>query len=143
MIERPHPNIVVIYEWFNSTDTSNTYIISELAPIGDLYEVVRQFNSNGEAVWRPLKPQYCRHLIRGIARGLQHMFSLGISHGDIKLENILIDWYKPEANTPQDYRISRFMRMVPKLTDFNSSKIGIPGGKTIYIKKVPLLINFI
>ena len=130
-MEKPHRNISRCIDRFSNHDLTSHYIISEFAPIGDLFRVLHRLSPDGqEIVWQPLKPQYCRHFIRGIANGISHLHSLGISHGDLKLENILVGWRQPPLNPQyESYRISQFMSMVPKLTDFNNSDMGIPGRK--------------
>ena len=78
-----HQNIIDYKERFKSKDCKINYLVSELAPLGDLFEVLQRINHQGQRVWLPLRPKYCRHFIKGIALGVQHLFSLGVSHGDI------------------------------------------------------------
>ena len=127
LIQSPHQNILRFIEVFSSEDDFGHYFVSELAPIGDLDSVLNEVNAAGDMVWYPLKPLYARHLILGVANGVQHLLSLGICHGDIKLENILIFW--SQQTFGYDYRLSRFIRMVPKLCDFTNSEMGEPGSK--------------
>ena len=127
LIQSPHQNILHFIEMFSSADDIAHYIVSELAPIGDLDSLLTQENEAGDVVQYPLKPLYARHLIRGVANGVQHLLSLGICHGDIKLENILMFWN--QQNFGNDYRLNRFIRMVPKLCDFSNSASGEPGSE--------------
>ena len=117
----PHINILTFFERFGTSDFSLSYIVMEEAS-GDLFNLVKD-KSQGKDIWVAILPQYARHLIHGIASGVQHLFSLGISHGDIKLENVMIV-YEAGHFGPKDY-----MKMIPKLIDFNNSKMGQPGGK--------------
>ena len=125
-MQSPHQNILRFIEVFSSPTNIIHYYVSELAPIGDLDSYLTQENEAGDEVWYPLKPLYARHLIRGVAQGVQHLLTLGLCHGDIKLENILLFW--SQENFGNDYRLNRFIRMLPKLCDFSNSEWGEPGG---------------
>ena len=118
----PHNNIIRFIGRFGRNDLTLSFIVMELAA-GDLYQLLQE-TIQGQSIWVALLPQYCRHLIQGIARGVQHLFSLGISHGDIKLENVLVT-YAQGSTGAKDY-----MHIIPKLNDFNNSKMEPPGSKS-------------
>ena len=92
MQEIDHPNIVKFIESFQCDDI--IYIVTEYCPNGDLLDYVnRSFNT--------INPDY----LQGILSALSYLHKRGISHGDIKLENVVID-----------------KNNVPKLIDFGFVK---------------------
>ena len=97
----------------------------EKSPIGDMFKIVFE-QVNGQWQWMALQEPYARHLIRGIASGVDHLASLGIAHGDLKIENILMFWTNGQAVAGTDAQ--RILAMTPKLTDFNNSARGPPNG---------------
>lgn len=60
-----------------------TFIVLELVPDGDLYSYL-QPNAPG------LKELEARQIMRDIASAMQYMHKLGLVHGDLKPENVLI-----------------------------------------------------
>ena len=132
-MNNPHPNILRFIERFRSRDHLMHYIVMDLVPLGDLFLLLQETNGQGDQIWKPVKPQYCRHLIKGVALGLKHLFSLGIGHGDLKLENILISSIGGEDISRSDY-----FKMVPKLIDFNNSIMVEPGSKSLILITFPI-----
>jgi calcium-dependent protein kinase len=76
-----HPNIIKIYEFFS--DAVNYYIVNEYCSEGDLHLKIQNFNHLTEDV--------VKNLMKQIFSAVAYLHSKGIIHGDLKLENILID----------------------------------------------------
>lgn len=74
-----HPNIVSLHEVFHSN--SKVYAVLELATGGDLFDRIK---TRG----------YCREkhgktIVRMVLSGVDYLHSVGITHRDLKLENLL------------------------------------------------------
>ncbi|CAG2111351.1 unnamed protein product [Medioppia subpectinata] len=119
-----HPNIIEFYDCFQGPMT--TYIVMEFGPIGDLHSQLRIVNNAQQLAWVPLQSVFARHVIRGVAEGVRHLFSLNIIHGDIKPENVMLFW-GPAALPINDRRV----HWVPKLTDFSNSRADPYGGEIL------------
>ena len=76
-----HPNIIKIYEFFS--DNINFYIVMEYLSQGDLFSFI--------SASRFLKEKVICSIIKQIMSAVAYLHSKNIIHGDIKLENILID----------------------------------------------------
>jgi serine/threonine protein kinase len=76
-----HPNIIRILEVFESK--AEIFIVTEHAPGGDLLTSLKDRGVFKEADWAVKLVQ--------LAKALEYLDSQGIIHGDIKLENILLD----------------------------------------------------
>jgi serine/threonine protein kinase len=90
-----HPNIVSIYSILQSSNA--IYILMEYAPNG----TIGHFISRNGAI----KESQCKPMFKQILEGVHYMHSYGMSHRDIKVENILLTH-----------------KFKPKLTDFSYSK---------------------
>lgn len=91
-----HPNIIKLYEFFDITNDLNEeyfVLITEYCENGDLLEFIQEKDFQNE--------EEKKKVILGIAKSIQYLHNRGISHGDIKPENILLDY-----------------NMNPKLCDF-------------------------
>ncbi|WP_182865184.1 serine/threonine-protein kinase [Rhodopirellula sp. JC639] len=75
-----HPNIVSIYDVVS--DPRNPFLVMEFVEGQTLRELVRLRGK--------LPPKLALQLIHEIASGLAHAASMGISHRDLKLSNVLI-----------------------------------------------------
>lgn len=75
-----HPNIVRMYNYFS--DEKRIYLILELVRGGDLYTALK-------LVKRMDEPRAFRY-VRDTARALDFCHKQGITHRDVKLENLLI-----------------------------------------------------
>ena len=67
----------------NGNQIQILYIVLELWSNGELFEIIAEGGATTE--------EFARYLFRQIIDALEHMHTLGISHRDIKLENILLD----------------------------------------------------
>jgi calcium-dependent protein kinase len=110
-----HPNIIKIYEFFS--DDINYYIITEYSEEGDLYGKIVKISYFNERV-------VC-NIMKQIFSAVAYLHSKNIIHGDLKLENILIDSsaYKmyPNSAAEENFDI--------KLIDFGCSHFFSRDGK--------------
>lgn len=110
---RQHPNFVRLFAvaWEEQAGNGGETVVTPVlvqgyATHGDLSGFLRAKSVEG-VLTRQLKMQ----LITGVAEGLQTLHSLGVVHGDVKCENILVSW---------DATSKKF---VPKISDFGFSII--------------------
>ncbi|KAK3823449.1 MAG: kinase-like domain-containing protein [Benniella sp.] len=75
-----HPNCISLVDWFETENS--VYLIMELAEGGDLSDRLSRkvFEWEGEAA----------RLVREILLGVEYLHSIGIVHGDLRLENVLL-----------------------------------------------------
>ncbi|KAJ5777084.1 hypothetical protein N7520_000330 [Penicillium odoratum] len=75
-----HPNLLCLKDTFDESDAA--YLVMELAPEGELFNLIvsKQKLSESET----------RHLFRQLFEGLKYLHERGIVHRDIKPENILL-----------------------------------------------------
>lgn len=92
-----HPGIVEMYDLLS--DDLNYYIIMEFCPNGELFQYIidKQHLSESEA----------QPIFRQILETLEYIHSMGISHRDMKPENLLID--KVGHIKISDFGLSRFL----------------------------------
>ena len=76
-----HPNIIKLYEFY--TDYDNYYLINEYCSEGGLDEKIDEIKVIPECVVKVLMIQICR--------AVAYLYSRKIIHGDLKLENIMVD----------------------------------------------------
>ena len=109
-----HPNIIKVYEYFDYKD--NIYIINELAPDGNLFNLIE----DKHFLCEPLALKILQQILSAVS----YLHSENVVHGDIKPENIMIDNYhkctfsnkkNPNANDLKGFDI--------KLIDFGTSRI--------------------
>ena len=96
-----HPNIIKVFEFFS--DESNIYIVKEYFNEGDLFSNLMKLDMNESLI--------CS-IMRQIFSAVSYLHSKKVLHGDLKLENILIET-QPIIDSYVDI----------KLTDFGCSKI--------------------
>ena len=84
-----HPNIIKIYECFD--DNENVYIISEYCDEGDLLGKMEEMHSMNEIVVKFLMGQ--------ILNAISYLHSNRVFHGDIKLENVMLNKATNEGNS--------------------------------------------
>lgn len=93
-----HPNIVSLKSFYEDID--NYYLVMEFVPGGDLMDFV---TANG-----PLEEVAAQVVTKQILQGINYVHKLGISHRDLKPDNILIMQDDP---------------VTVKITDFGLAKI--------------------
>lgn len=93
-----HPNIVRLKSFYE--DVENYYLVMELVPGGDLMDFVAANGAIGEDATQVITKQ--------ILDGIAYVHKLGISHRDLKPDNILIMQDDP---------------IIVKITDFGLAKI--------------------
>lgn len=93
-----HPNIVSLKGFYEDAD--NYYIIMELVPGGDLMGFVEDFGPVGEEATKVITTQ--------ILEGINYVHQLGISHRDLKPDNILIMQDEPILVKITDFGLAKF-----------------------------------
>jgi len=91
MLQLNHPNIVKLYEFSEKGVISKSsgkevpvlYLIFELISGGEIFDYV--------AVGGRFSDQLCRFYFKQLIDALEHLYSKGYAHRDIKAENILLD----------------------------------------------------
>lgn len=108
---RQHPNFIRLFgvAWHEHTGDEGERIVTpvlvqDYATHGDLLGFLRA-KSTENVLTREMKTQF----ITGVAEGLQALHVLGVIHGDVKCENILVSWDASQKT------------FVPKLSDFGFS----------------------
>ncbi|KAJ6106732.1 hypothetical protein N7512_010249 [Penicillium capsulatum] len=75
-----HPNLLCLKDTFDEND--GAYLILELAPEGELFNLI--------VAKQKLSESETRHVFRQLLEGLKYLHERGIVHRDIKPENILV-----------------------------------------------------
>ena len=73
-------HLVKLYSWF--CDADRIYLVMELCPHGDLYQLKQRYGL--------LRENDAKFLVRQVLLGLKFLHSKGIVHRDLKLANLLI-----------------------------------------------------
>jgi calcium-dependent protein kinase len=102
-----HPNVIKVYESY--IDSANFYLVTEYYSEGDLYEHLMKMKNMNESVAKTIMFQ--------IISAVAFLHNNNIIHGDLKLENIMIDSFL--KRTPGANKLSYDI----KLIDFGCSKI--------------------
>ena len=89
-----HPYVVHLYETIATEE--QIYMILELAEGGEVYSKVNAYG--------PIKEREAKRIIKMVLEGVQYLHQCGITHRDLKLENLL---YK-HATKKSDILISDF-----------------------------------
>ena len=112
-----HPHIIKLYEFY--IDDYNYYLINEYCTEGDLSEKMVKLKS--------LPEQIVKILMAQIFNAVLYLNNKGIIHGDLKLENILVDSYlEYGANNPKEKNnfISSLMQDAKDIKNYlNSFKL--------------------
>jgi serine/threonine protein kinase len=109
-----HPHIIKLYEFY--IDEYNYYLINEFCTEGDLSEKMVKLKS--------LPEQIVKILMAQIFNAVLYLNNKGIIHGDLKLENILVDSYlEYGANNPKEKNnfISSLMQDAKDIKNYLSS----------------------
>ena len=94
-----HPHIIKIYEFYK--DEENYYLINEYCTEGDLSEKMMKLKKLPEPIVKILMAQ--------IFSAVLYLNNRGIIHGDLKLENILVDSYLDDGNIQSENKKSNFI----------------------------------
>lgn len=97
-----HPNIVKIYEFYNSKD--NFYLVTEYCKEGELFDYITKFG--------PFKEKQASYIMYQIISAVFFCHSSKILHRDLKPENILIESIRKSDN---------YLNV--KVIDFGTAKI--------------------
>ena len=87
-----HPHVIKIYEFYR--DDKNYYLINEYCTEGDLSEKMIKLKKLPEPIVKILMAQ--------IFSAVLYLNNKGIIHGDLKLENILVDSYLDDGNIQKE-----------------------------------------
>lgn len=93
-----HPNIVELKAFYEDLD--NYYIVMELVPGGDLMDFVAANGAIGEDATQVITKQ--------ILEGIAYVHKMGISHRDLKPDNILIAQDDPILVKITDFGLAKF-----------------------------------
>ncbi|KAK6200488.1 kinase-like domain-containing protein [Scheffersomyces amazonensis] len=96
--ELDHPNIVALKAFYEDMD--NYYIVMELVPGGDLMDFVAANGAIGEEATQVITKQ--------ILEGIKYVHNKGISHRDLKPDNILIMQDDPILVKITDFGLAKF-----------------------------------
>lgn len=110
-----HPNIIKIYEFF--VDKINFYIVMEYLDQGDLFALISKS--------RILKESVVCSIIKQIMSAIAYLHSKNIIHGDIKLENILIETIHREK-TDKEYSTNNTHLTITSIhdnLDYNNKEV--------------------
>ena len=92
MKDLDHPHVIKIYEFYR--DDKNYYLINEYCTEGDLSEKMIKLKQLPEPIVKILMAQ--------IFSAVLYLNNQGIIHGDLKLENILVDSYLDDGNIQKE-----------------------------------------
>jgi len=81
--ESNHPNIVTFVDAKHDAPNNCINIVSELCAGGTLLDLLEKYNGK-------LSEAQIVHVLIDVCNGLKHMHDKGITHRDIKVENILL-----------------------------------------------------
>ena len=94
-----HPHIIKLYEFY--IDENNYYLINEFCTEGDLSEKMCKLKSLPEPIVKIIMAQ--------IFTAVLYLNNRGIIHGDLKLENILVDSYLDDGNLNEQKEKTNFI----------------------------------
>ncbi|EGG22862.1 putative protein serine/threonine kinase [Cavenderia fasciculata] len=94
-----HPNIVKMYEYFESTD--KIYLVVELVTGGPLFDKIMEKKSFTE--------KEARTIVKQLLESLQYLHSMGIVHRDLKPENLLLKNESDLTIALSDFGLSKIL----------------------------------
>ena len=94
-----HPHIIKLFEFY--IDEYNYYLINEFCTEGDLSEKMCKLKSLPETIVKVIMVQ--------IFNAVLYLNNRGIIHGDLKLENILVDSYLDDGNKNKEKEKTNFI----------------------------------
>lgn len=120
--ELQHPNIIQLFESFENQQ-GNSYISTEFAKFGDLYNLIQTHG--------PMSETLSRTLFLQLLAGVSHIHSKLLAHLDLKVENLLIDENFNLRIT--DFDLSQSLKDDPS-SYRSSGKRGTPGWRAPEVK---------
>ena len=87
-----HPHIIKMFEFY--IDENNYYLVNEFCSEGDLNEKMHKIKFVSEYI--------CKLLMFQIFNAVRYLHSKKVIHGDLKLENIMVDFILEEQNLKND-----------------------------------------
>jgi calcium-dependent protein kinase len=112
--ELDHPNILKIYEFFNSQN--ELYIVSEMLTGGELFKRIIEEKHFSEKV--------AAHIMKQLLSAIQFCHSNNIIHRDLKPENILIESFEERKKEFFTIRVIDFGTSEHKKNKMLEEKIG-------------------
>ncbi|XP_037079891.1 serine/threonine-protein kinase ULK3-like isoform X2 [Pollicipes pollicipes] len=94
-----HPNVVRLYDF--GCDRHYVYIVMELCAGGDLSRLIR--------ARRRLPESVCRQFLRQLSLAMQYLHSRGISHMDLKPQNLLLTTDTPPTLKVADFGFAKYL----------------------------------
>ena len=105
-----------LIEYNEDKDKKYKYIIFELCSKGDLYDYIKSTESG-------LRENNCKILFYKILKAIQALHQMGISHNNIKAQNILLDGENFDIKI-SDLRVSSFSKNVNGKTILKTKRVG-------------------
>ena len=128
-----HPHIIKLYEFY--IDEYNYYLINEFCTEGDLSEKMYKLKSLPEPIVKIIMAQ--------IFTAVLYLNNRGIIHGDLKLENILVDSYLDDGgnkNFKQKEKTNFISSLIQDAKNIKNylSQIKIKRSSTNFFNKIKL-----
>ena len=105
-----------LIEYNEDKDKKNKYIIFELCSKGDLYDYIKSTESG-------LRENNCKILFYKILKAIQALHQMGISHNNIKAQNILLDGENFDIKI-SDLRVSSFSKNINGKKILKTKRVG-------------------
>jgi len=106
-----HPNIMKLFEFYSDDDSF--YLINEFCSEGDLSEKLAKVGRFNEKIVKLLMFQ--------IFSAVLYLHSNNVIHGDLKLENVMVDNIVFHENSSSDKNINKKKKPIIKMISFVSS----------------------
>ena len=118
-----NPYIIKLFEFFND-DENNIYLIEELGTEGDLQTKLAKMKAFPEFIVKIFMKQ--------IFQAVEYLSQKNIIHGDLKLENILIDYYENKKGDKKKNSDGKDTFLSAVLHDMNVVSTGKEEGENTY-----------
>ncbi|CAD7969395.1 unnamed protein product [Amoebophrya sp. A120] len=80
LLQLDHPNVLKVFEWYQSEDESCLYIVTEICDGGEMQDLLLEGKSQTNA----------EGLLLQVFSAVQYCHQMGVVHRDLKLENCLL-----------------------------------------------------
>lgn len=114
-----HPYIVKLFEFYSDNEDDYYYLISEFCSDGDLAGKLKKIGRFPE--------YFVRIIMRQIFIALMYLNNNEVIHGDLKLENILIDYFGENAKKPKDGYLKALIH--------DAKELNLPDFENIILKR--------